>query len=260
MIAFVFALPDESRNLVRALNGLAVSGAPAGPSSPHIAGFPRRPDIRGRLGSRDVLVVHTGMGMARACERMTRLTQEQPEIECVVSAGYAGGLDPGIPIGVPVLGENCSDPGLLAAAKTVLGERCLAGCLATSDAVLETCAAKTEFARQTGAIAVDMETAAVAEVCRGWGVPMLSVRVISDGVGEELAVPFSVCFDPETERPRPLALMGFLARRPWRIPAFAKFVGGINRARRDLTGILLELAAAGVFQIRPALTTQPRNF
>lgn len=230
MIAFVYALPEESRGLVGALADRARIGCSR--------------DFLGRLGDREVVVLHTGMGVARARERFARLRNEHGKIRCVISAGYAGGLDPSLASGALLLGENYSDPRLLGIARQTLGNRCRVGALATSKAMLETCAAKAEVAKQTGALAVEMETAAIAEICREANLPLLSVRVISDTAGEELAVPFSVCFDSVRERPRTAALLGFLLAHPSRIPGFTRFVLTVSRAQRVLTAALLELAGA----------------
>lgn len=162
----------------------------------------------------------------------------------MISAGYAGGLDPSLASGDLLLGGNYSDPRLLAIARQTLGNRARAGALATSETMLETCAAKAEAAKRTGALAVEMETAAIAQSCREINLPLLSVRVVSDTANEELAVPFSVCFDSVRERPRTAALLGFLLTHPARIPRFTRFVRSITRAQRVLTAALLELAAA----------------
>ena len=242
MIAFAFALPEESQSLVRALR------------DPVRSGQARKPDVRGKLGSHEVLIVHTGMGSSRACERVLRLLREHPEIDCLVSAGYAGGLDPRLACGALVLATNHSDPQLLVAAQDLLGDRCQAGGLADSAFPVETCAAKARLARTSGAIAVDMETAIVAQLCQEHEVPLLSLRVISDTACEELPVPFSVCFDPVTERPRPAALLRFLLRNPGRVRGFARFVSSVNRSRRVLTDALIELT--GVLSEETATQTQ----
>ena len=230
-LAFVFALPEESRDFVRSLRDRVRTGPV------------RRPDIRGMLGSQPVRVFHTGMGAERAGEGMRRLMDGAPEIGCVISAGYAGGLDPGLPVGALLLGANRSDAEPLAAAQAALAGRCRIVPMADSLVTVESVMAKAALARETGAAAVDMETATVARICRERGVPVLSVRVVSDEACTELPVPFSVCFDPVSERPLPGKLIAFLLRRPSRIPAFARFVAGIDRSRRILTGALLEVAA-----------------
>ena len=230
MIAITFALPEESKDLTQALCHPACTGSL----------IPRA--ILGNLGSREVLVVHTGMGSERTREQIARLWKDHPKgIQCVISAGYAGGLDPKLPAGAIILAENYSDPELLAAARATLGEGCSVVTMKSIDSALETCAEKAGLASATGAAAVDMETATIAALCRDHGTPLLSMRVISDSACEELAVPFSVCFDARTQCPRTASLLWFLARHPSRIPGFVQFVTGINRARRKLTHALLEV-------------------
>ncbi|MEI6351893.1 MAG: hypothetical protein WCP06_12400 [Verrucomicrobiota bacterium] len=228
MIAVLFALPEESQDLVRALKHRARVG------SAELAA------VRGTLGAHEIVVAHTGVGRKRADAGMRRLWAEHHPDQ-VISAGFAGGLDPRLPKGALLLADSFSSPELLYTAQSLLKERASSGMMATCDDVLETPQAKTEFARQSGAEAVDMETAAVAAFCMETGVPLLAIRAISDTASDELPVPFSVWFDEASQRPRPLALVWFLVRHPSRIPRFVRFVQTINRARRILTGALLEL-------------------
>ncbi len=231
MIAITFALRDESQDIARALQ------------QPRTEGGREFPVVIGKLGGRETVIAHTGMGLDRVRERLPRLF-EKCKVESVISGGYAGGLDPSLSSGALVLAENYSHPALLAKAQAVLKERCASGLMATSSVALETPAEKAAFQRKTGALAVDMETSAIAEICAARGVPLLSLRVITDAALEELAVPFSVCFDAKTERPRIASLLAFLLMHPARIPGFARFVGGVNRSRRSLTDAIAEVVAA----------------
>ena len=231
MTAITFALPDESRELAHALRHSGKAGA-----SPCEA-------LLGNLGSHELLLFHTGMGEARTRERLARFLGEYP-VERVISAGYAGGLSPVLPAGALFLARNFSTPEWLDTAETVLKGRAFLGKLATSPSVLETPAEKAWLAQETGADAVDMETAAIHALCREKGVPLLSLRVISDTAREELAVPFSVCFDAARERPRPGALLRFLLRHPSRVPGFLQFILAMNRARQTLAKSLVELLEA----------------
>jgi len=227
MIAVTFALETESRDFERCLR-----------RAPGPRGLPA---IRTASGWREIVVFYTGMGFERTRERLPRLFESHC-VEWVMSAGYAGGLDPALPAGALVLAENGSDPKLLASARSILKERACTGLLATSTQMQETREAKARLAKATGAIAVDMETEAIARECRDRGVPLLSLRVISDAAGEELPVPFSVCFDAVQERPRIGALLLFLACRPWRVRRFVKFARTAGRARKRLAAALLEVA------------------
>ncbi|MFV0442918.1 MAG: 5'-methylthioadenosine nucleosidase [Planctomycetaceae bacterium] len=60
------------------------------------------------------------------------------------------------------------------------------GRLATADHIVHTVAEKHAIAERTGALAVDMESLAVAEVCRERKVKFLAVRAISDDCSADL--------------------------------------------------------------------------
>jgi len=63
---------------------------------------------------------------------------------------------------------------------------CLDGTLVSVDRVLATPAAKACSAAVSGAVAADMESAAVADVAAAHGLPFLAVRVIADGASDAL--------------------------------------------------------------------------
>ena len=98
---------------------------------------------------------------------------------------------------------------------------------------------KAALSSSSGALAVDMETAAVAEACHAAGVPMLAVRAISDTAATSLPVPFDDWFDLHQQRPRHWGLIKYLLRHPACIPPFAKFVRGLGPARRALADFLV---------------------
>jgi adenosylhomocysteine nucleosidase len=55
---------------------------------------------------------------------------------------------------------------------------------------------KQTLSEASGALAVDMETAAISKVAKAAGIPFVAVRAISDKVGEDLPLDFSRCFGP----------------------------------------------------------------
>ncbi len=216
MTVVTFSLPAESRDFRAALR------------------------IRGgRIGGRDIRVVHLGIGAAAAAEAMGRVMADARP-EAVICAGFAGGLDPRLRVGDVVIAENFTAPELLARAPL----RAVRGKLVTHPAAVETPEAKAALARESGAIAVDMETAIVAELYRAAGLPLLAVRAISDSASEALPVPFEEWFDLERQRPRVWRLLRFLAAHPAQIRPFARFVRGLSPARRALGEYLVALLEA----------------
>lgn len=213
-VVVTFAVPDESRTF--------------------IAASERDP----------VVVVHTGVGDTAAGRRRLEDVLEGDAPRLVISAGYAGALRPDIRVGDLVLGENFSDAGLVAAARGLLaGEPCHVGGLTTQRVVAEAAAAKSALHAATGALAVDMETAWIAEACGRAGVPMLALRVVSDAAGQSFPVPNAVLFDVVRQRPRYVALPVWLMLHPWRIAPFVGFVRGLGPARRRLGRALACLLA-----------------
>ena len=213
-VLVTFALPDESRAFVAASD--------RGPVVTWHTGVGDSPDARRRLGD--------------------LLDADEPRL--VISAGYAGALRPDLRVGDLVLAENVSDPGLLAAARGLLAdEPCHVGALLTQPNAAETAAAKSALHAATGALAVDMETAWIAGACARAGVPLLSLRVVSDAAGQSFPVPNAVLFDAVRQRPRYIALPVWLLLHPWRIRAFVGFVRGLGPARTRLGQALRLLLA-----------------
>ena len=65
------------------------------------------------------------------------------------------------------------------------------GPLLVSETVITTAAGKTEAAKASGCIAVDMESCGAARAASEAGVPFLAVRAVSDTVEEDLPVDFN---------------------------------------------------------------------
>lgn len=220
-----FALPEESRDFVANLRD---------------ARQIRRgslPVFSGMLREKRIAVCHTGVGTESCRTRISDFLKScQPGV--LISSGFAGGLDPMLKVGDVLLAKNFSNPGLLAGAGV---PQAVFGTLTTQPRAAETVADKAALFAQTGASAVDMETAVIAELCSQHGLPMLSLRGISDPASEPLPVSFLTWFDPVKQKPRVGALLLELARHPGKIPAFTRFVRGIGPTRQRMTAALLEL-------------------
>lgn len=213
MVIVTFAVPQESSEFRRALR---------------TAG--------GRLGGEEIRVNHLGIGPASAASRFAPLLAETPRL--VICAGFAGALDPRLKAGDLVLADNFSTPALLDRARRFSGATTFIGPLVTVTAPAETVEAKSALARESGALALDMETAPIAEACRAAAVPLLAVRAISDDRSTPLPVPYAEWFDAERQRPRPWRLVRFLLLRPGSIGPFVHFLRDLHAARSALSDLL----------------------
>ncbi len=226
MIAVVFALPEESRSFRSKLEGFRWTQCPG--------------EGLGRLGSRQVLVAHVGLGASLAAQRGQAWLATYP-LQGVVSAGFAGGLDPRLSVGALVVGTNSGDAAWRDRCRAALSGQAAVfwGALTTQSNVVEAAADKARLARETGALAVDLETSVIAAFCREASLPFLALRAISDCASQSLPVPMGVWFDAERQRPKPVALLAYLLRNPRRLCPFLRFVQGLGPSRRNLGGLLL---------------------
>lgn len=226
-IAVTFALPEEGKDFVAKLRGMrVVQGGTL-------------PVITGELLARRIAVCHTGVGAESCNTRIAAFLQEHRPAK-LVSSGFAGGLDPALQVGDVVVAANFCSPEMLAKASL---QQIFQGAMTTEKHVAETVAEKAALFSQTGASAVDMETAIIFGQCSQRGIPMLSLRGISDSAADDLPVSFSIWFDAAKQKPRVGALLWELATHPAKIPRFAKFVRGISLARARLTEALAALVA-----------------
>jgi len=120
------------------------------------------------------VVVCGGMGAEaarRAAEACINLYQPQ----LLISAGFAGALDPSFQVGHMLTPRHVIDAGDGSRSDSGAGE----GILISFETVADT-EQKARFATAFGAHAVDMEAAAVARAAQAHGVKFLACKVISD--------------------------------------------------------------------------------
>lgn len=112
---------------------------------------------------------------------VTEALRERRNVDGIVSVGFCGALDPALEVGdIVVSGED------------VRSSRSYArGPILSIDRVAVTAAEKRALRKQTGAIAVEMESAAVAAKAREWGVPFRCIKVVSDTAREDMPLDFN---------------------------------------------------------------------
>jgi adenosylhomocysteine nucleosidase len=148
---------------------------------------------RGGLSGRRVILAFSGPGRQNAAKATDALLAgHRPR--WVFSAGFAGGLDPRLRHADILVADRLVDitgnqlpvdlPPEAVTVATAPGVH--VGRLLTADHVIRLPEQKHALGHEYNALAVDMETFAVAEVCRRSNVPFLAVRVIHDAVDDHL--------------------------------------------------------------------------
>lgn len=171
--------------------------------------------VEGRLGPNTLVLTRCGIGKVNAALGAAELIRRFSP-DCIVSTGVAGGVDPALGVTDVVVGAAvayhdvwCGEgnaygqvqglparfeghPGLLEVARRLndpaagLESRVHCGLICTGDQFItrreELAAIKSRFPE---ALAVDMESAAIAQTCHLYGVPFISFRIISDTPGAE---------------------------------------------------------------------------
>ena len=225
MIGVTFALPSESSDFRRRISTIHREGDL----------------VVGKFDNHRLAIVHTGVG-AKNCNARLEILLHTTQPRLIISSGFAGAVDDQLHIGELVLAENFSDPQLLAGAARILRNyepQVVKGFTATS--IIDSIAERNEVARASGAAVVDMETGAIANVCRVHGVPLLSLRVISDTPSQPFPAPPTVLFDIERQRTDYRRLISYLFGHPAAIPRMLRFSRQVARLRETLTAPIIGL-------------------
>jgi adenosylhomocysteine nucleosidase len=226
------------------LNGLGIVAALAAESRP-LGPASRRRDGPATLPDGTLLIV-SGVGPTAAGQGARRLAAAG--VKALVSWGMAGGLDPTLAAGTVVLpGEVISPEGSLFHTPRDWRERVSAaiaarhpvciGRLLTCREALGSTADKALAFRRTAAVAVDMESSAVAEVAASHRLPFLAVRAIVDTAAD--AVPRAALTAATTgaAEVRLGQLLGVLARAPRELPGLIRLAGHYRAASRALASV-----------------------
>ena len=200
-------------------------------------------------GGRTVLVLESGVGTAASEKALSWLLSGQrvygmpfrPTV--VVSAGFSGAIVPGLNVGDLILASDVCDADGASwpatwpdAASSRRHYRLL-----TVAALVGRPDETRRLGERTGAVAVDMETAAVARLCTAAGVPFGCLRAISDDVDTPLSE--SLLAIMAGGRVRPAALAAAVLRRPALVAELVRIGAHTRLAARRLAVGLEELLA-----------------
>ena len=227
MIAVTFALPAESSEFLRHLRNQSRT------DSRGIA------TIRGNIEGRAIEILHTGVGEKVCRQRLGKFLKNQ-QFEFLISAGFAGALNDQLRVGDLLLAKNFSTFDLTER-QSFPSLPIHQADLLTMAALIDSSEERSEIARSTGAAAVDMETEFIARACAEHGIPLLSLRVITDTPREPFPAPPKILFDIERQRTHLLKLARFLLAHPNKIPRLIEFARRIARTRKILATALIEI-------------------
>ena len=182
---------------------------------------------------------------SRGSETQIKNNLETPHVvsydpSLVLTCGFAGGLNPELKLGEVVFELSTPNPQLstrlLASGAKPIKFFC-------ADRIATTVAEKRKLHAETGADAVEMESAAIHAICRERGIPCATVRVISDAAGEDLPLDFNALFNADLSlNYGKLALA--IAKSPEKIGALMKLQNQTKAAAEKLAEILRKITAS----------------
>jgi len=177
----------------------------------------------------------TGMGRKNAAENVREaIACLKPER--VITAGFAGGLNPTLRCGTVIydedfdagFGPDLEESGALPA-KFYCHRR-----------VAITAGEKAALWQETKADAVEMESSVIRTICRELHIPSATIRVISDDAHQDLPLDFNALMTSE-DRINYLKLIGAVLGHPGRIPKLIEFQLQTIQASQKLGAALEEL-------------------
>jgi len=239
-IVFVFALPVEAGGLVDQLTESVKTQCP---------GFAEH---AGYLAGRRVAVIESGVGCDAALSA-TRAAIKLHQPAWVVSTGFAGALASEPRRGHIVMADRVVDThgqqfeiGLRMDQATIDASPGLhVGALLTVDDLIRSRDEKARLGREHQAIACDMESAAVVRACQEAKTRCLAVRIVSDGLDDELPPEIERLLDQKSVASKLGAVAGAIFKRPssvkdmWQLQEQA--LKATDRLARFLVGVMRQL-------------------
>ena len=166
-----------------------------------------------------------GVGPRRAAEGARAFVARG--VQALMSFGVAGGLSPDARAGTMVLATSVvvddehysASSEWSAAIRKVVSEiqPIIEAPLAGADRMIPSPEAKKDLHRETGAVACDMESHAVARVAREADIPFIVIRTISDPVDRHVPKWVLKSLTPEGDV-RVAKLLANISIRPWAVP------------------------------------------
>lgn len=175
--AFFFAMRLEAKPFVKNLR--LIQNIEGSPCPVHLH----------QTGRGQALIVETGIGAIRAASAI-RWVLDRFDPQLVVVGGFAGALTPNHTVGEVFVTTEVVEPSDDIRWRTAIPAEVgdlPCGRLVTVPKLVAKAKDKRSLARQTKAIGVDMESAAIAETCVEQHIPCAIIRVVSDEMDDELS-------------------------------------------------------------------------
>jgi adenosylhomocysteine nucleosidase len=214
------------------------------------------PFRKAAAGKPDISVLVTGIGRRNA-EKSVRQFLASTSPKLALTCGFAGGLNPELKLG-DVAFEIFSRSSRCESAQTESGEGsepthvgCYEQLIAAgakpvkffcADRIAVTVAEKQKLRAETGADAVEMESAAIHAVCRERGISCATIRVISDTAGEDLPLDFNQLSKPDQSLDYG-RLAWAIAKAPWKIGALLELQKKTRFAAEQLAAVLEKMVS-----------------
>ena len=198
----------------------------------------------GRYEEKEILVLVGGVGIRKARNAAANLIHSRrPDL--ILSAGFAGGLDPSLSLGDAVIpsviidqsGACIDAPRDMHAKLLQAHPGAVSGSILTTPRFIPDESEKKDLFYRYDALAVDMESMAVAGEAKAHGVPHLALRVISDTADQTLPS-LSGFLDARGEI-IPMRAVRYFARHPHRLIPTLRFLVGMGAAADSLTDLLV---------------------
>lgn len=188
-----------------------------------------------------VATVQTGVGFARA-RAATQALIDAHSPPWVISVGYSGALQTGMKVGDIVVATSIADLHGQEIKNDVHFPEdpehgLYVGRIINTDQIVRTVDEKLELGKQQDALAVDLESLAVAQVCQAEKKGFMAVRVISDDCSADLPVEVMSILG-ESGAVRAGAALGAVFKRPESVKEMWKMRGDASRAATRLASFL----------------------
>jgi len=182
----------------------------------------------------EISILMTGIGRQNA-EKSIRefLATYSPKL--VLTCGFAGGLNPNLKLGEVVF--ETPDENLRAKLLAVGAKPAKFFC---ADRIATIVAEKKRLRDETGADAVEMESAAIRAVCREFGIPCATVRVISDTASEAFPLDFNTLSKSDKSLDFGKLFLA-IAKSPGKIGALMRLQKKTKFAAEQLAGVLAKI-------------------